>query len=368
MHQRVDRPRPLKKMRRFIEVSTFLLVVTIELGSCIEDTAKAGSGPTLQSGGRRRKDPTADLPDFSRDELLAILDLIEKSGDPSGKSPVNSPTKRPDSVHFPPHHPIETPTIEPRMPSDLVTPDPSKPFAPELPFRPHPAPTADPAFYPTPAVPTPTVPQYPLQPTPPNYPAPPPPTTPKPKKSFLDKLIRGFMKIISPQAGVNSRSAVSSSQGPPNFFASFLQQLQQTYQNSQQLGAQQGTFAASTQAAILDNLVKRLQDQDNEGSQFVVNLVQTLKSNKNPVNSDTASGPVNARTGGQAEQLLGALLRGIGSQQSQDTQNGQGGGKNFLQTFQRELFRSYNPSAGPTAQKSATDVLLDSFKQFLQNA
>lgn len=177
------------------------------------------------------------------------------------------------------------------------------------------------------------------------------------------------MKIITPQSALNSRSAISSSDAPPNFLGSFLQQLQQTYQNSQREGGgQQRTVASSTQAAVLDNLVKRLEGQNSEGSKFVVNLVQSLKSTNNPASPTTA--PVNARSGGQAEQLLGALLRGIGSSTGQGGQggpSGQGGMGGFLETFQKELLRSYNPSAGPTGQRSAGDVLLDGFKQILQN-
>ncbi|OQR74324.1 hypothetical protein BIW11_09158 [Tropilaelaps mercedesae] len=356
-------------------ISTVLLVMTMEL--CVSEDIvpiRIGNGPTPPSAGRRRKDPTADLPDLSREELLAILDLIEKSGDASTPSPVGTPTKKPGGVTTPTRNTTPAPSIRPRIPSGPVDlPDVSPP---EMPPR-HPVPTPAPTQHPTPfnypPAPAPVEPQYPFQPGPPNYPAPtglpppnypaptapPTPTTPKPKKNFLDKLIRGFMKIVSPQTALNSRSSVSNNGGAANFLGSFLQQLQQTYKDSQKQGNQQGTLASSTQAAVLENLVKRLQGQSSEGSQFVVNLVQSLNPNTNPT---TSAAPANARSGGSTEQLLGALLKGIGSSSNKGGQSGVGG---FFDTFQRELLRSQNPSAGPLGQKSASDILLDGFKQIL---
>lgn len=327
------------------------------------------------SGGRRRKDPTADLPDLSRDELLAILDLIEKSGDSSGKSPVGTPTRGPTTTPSPSRYTTEMPTIRPRAPS--VYPELPDILPPALPPRPVPtsAPTSPPTpfHYPQQPTPSPMDPQYPYRPTPPNFPAPtapPPPNypaptappTPKPKKTFFEKLVRGFMKIIAPEAALNSRSSIPNSGSMSNFLESFLQQLQQANQNQQ--SGQHRSLAASTQQAVLDNLVKRLQGQNNEGSQFVVNLVQSLKNSNNPASGATPTGPVNARTGGQTEQFLGALLKGITSSSGQPGQTGGNGG--FLETFQRELVRAYNPSAGPTGQRSTGDVLVEGFKQFLQ--
>ena len=293
----------------------------------------------LFSGGSRRKNPTAALPDLSRDELLAILDLIEKSGDSN----------------------TEARTVPPRYPSTT-----SKPLYPIVPTEDtRPATTRSPIAPICPPEKTPS--QRPAYPSseidphaPPNYPAPvappvPATTTPKPKKSFFNKLIGGFLKIVSSQ---NAGASDATRSSPAAMLNSFLAQLQ----NAQQSDSQRKDSAPASSANVLDSLLQRLKGQNSEGSQFVTNLIQTLQaSNGPPTRNEQSRTP--ARSGSTEEDPLLSFLRSV----TQD-QQGNSSGSSFSQILQKELFNRNANAPSSADNRSAADLLLEGFKQVLQQS
>lgn len=301
----------------------------------------SGYSTIVFSGGSHRKDPTAGLPDLSRDELLAILDLIEKSGDST-----------PEARTVPPRYPqATTKPLYPTLPTD----GPREPSAPTR--QPPTGPVEDSSFHRS----TPPTDISPV--TPPNYPAPiapplPASTTPKPKKSFFDKLVGGVLKIVSPQTAGGATKA-----SPGALLNNFLSQLQ----NAQQSNTQTRDTPPAASANVLNNLLQRLQGQNSEGSQFVTNLIQTLQGNNGPSTQRAQAGAPAPQ--GSAGELFSSLLKSVTQQgqQGQSSQTGQSGGLNFAELLQRELFnRNGGNSPATPDKKSTTDLLLDGFKQVLQ--
>ncbi|XP_003743496.1 protein enabled homolog [Galendromus occidentalis] len=324
--------------------SRVLLVLVAVTGCLTEDIVpvRTGGGPTPRPGGSRRKDPTADLPDLSRDELLAILDLIEKSGD-----------SKPGARTVPPQYPPTTAApLYPAIPDDIRGPSAPTSMPSNGPAH---TPTVAPYNRPTASPPTDFSPV-----APPNYPAPiappmPASTTPKPKKSFFDKVIGGVLKIVAPQNPSDTAKA-----SPGALLNGLLSQLQ----NAQQSNPGQGNPPPASSGNVLNNLLNRLQGQNSEGSQFVTNLIQTLQSNRGPsaAQGQPSGTPAHGQSAG--EQLFSSLLKSLS--QGQQGQNGQSSGSNFAEMLQRQIFNRNGDSSSSSDKKNPADLLFEGFRQVLQ--